>query len=979
MKTSYLAFFSFFVSHLLAQSPQNKELIELDAQIQTQIQSDEFELALELAEKSLQKTKDFFGTEDSVYASKLQIIGKIHRLLGNYPQSEKVFKEALAIHQFIYKGKTNAFYANIIFNLGILYFETNEFDKSERCYLEAKKIIEPLRDKEKKLFFSITNSTANLYAYTERFSEAFPLYQEAKILIEQLKGKDSYDYALILNNIGSAYSDANQDKEALPFYIEAREIWGETVGKQSADYATVTGNLADLYKDLKQFDKAEPLYIESKNLFEKIYGKTHPEYALGLKYLASFYREIEQFDKAEPLYLEALNIYSQSLDADHWDLIDIFNSISLLYLDKNELQKSWDYGFKCIVQNTGKTDIPTEINENWFQTMLSFDYYSMSEINQTLELFYQLLDKQYLLQKEEVLLQKTYWIYKLAIELSKRNRNNYTGEEDKLLILQNSFEWTQSALETCTHLSNQNKNRYTQEAFAFAEANKSILLAEAAQTQDAYQFGDLPAELIDKEQTLHSNLATAKAELIRTKNPQEKEELYKQINELNTQIDAFKKEISQKYPKYLQLKYQDNLVSLTDLQKNLSTNTAFIEYVVTDSFLYAFYIDNKNINFHQFAISSELLHQKVGELRRALSDYKFIKEQPQQAFETYTNAAFWFYQNLIEKLLNNNSSNIQHLIIVPDGELGHLPFETFLTAPATNNSYAQLPYLLKQMSISYQYSAALFNESLRTPSNKTNGEMLAFAASYEPIASNDIPDWRTPQQWHTRSLLMPLPETKNEVHHLSQTFFGTFLTENQASEQNFKTNASNSNYEVLHFAMHGLLNTKNPMLSSLAFTENYDSTEDNFLHAYEISHLHLNANLVVLSACETGFGKFKQGEGILSLGRAFMYAGTPSLVVSLWEVNDISTGKIMHNFYNFLAQHQNKNEALRQAKLQYLSTAQGLSAHPAFWSAFVQIGDNRPIELTTKNTNMATSWYLWAGVALALSATAFVSIRRKKR
>ena len=104
----------------------------------------------------------------------------------------------------------------------------------------------------------------------------------------------------------------------------------------------------------------------------------------------------------------------------------------------------------------------------------------------------------------------------------------------------------------------------------------------------------------------------------------------------------------------------------------------------------------------------------------------------------------------------------------------------------------------------------------------------------------------------------------------------------------------------------------------------------------------------VLSACETGYGKFRQGEGVISLARSFMYAGVPSLVVSLWQVNDNSTSRIMRSFYEYLSNGLTKDAALRQAKLDYIEIAKGVSAHPAFWLPFIQLGDNRPIEIGKK-------------------------------
>ena len=174
--------------------------------------------------------------------------------------------------------------------------------------------------------------------------------------------------------------------------------------------------------------------------------------------------------------------------------------------------------------------------------------------------------------------------------------------------------------------------------------------------------------------------------------------------------------------------------------------------------------------------------------------------------------------------------------------------------------------------------------------------------------------------------------------------------------------------------MHGILDAKTPMLSSLAFTENKDSLENNFLQAYEISRLKLNADLVVLSACETGYGRFEQGEGILSIARSFMYAGTPSLVVSLWQVNDQSTSVIMQSFYQYLTDGLTKDTALSQAKLDYLKNAKGISAHPAFWSPFIQLGDSKAITIQKKG-----NWLYWGIPSLFLFFLGSIFLFKKNK
>jgi LPXTG-motif cell wall-anchored protein len=166
------------------------------------------------------------------------------------------------------------------------------------------------------------------------------------------------------------------------------------------------------------------------------------------------------------------------------------------------------------------------------------------------------------------------------------------------------------------------------------------------------------------------------------------------------------------------------------------------------------------------------------------------------------------------------------------------------------------------------------------------------------------------------------------------------------------------------------------------FTEDSSQTEDNFLRAYEIAQLDLNADLVVLSACETGYGKFQQGEGVMSLAHSFAYAGASSVLMSLWQVNDLSTTAIMKDYYSNLACLKTKEKALQEAKLDYLEAQEGsILSHPAFWAAFVQTGDTAPMELVAKTgkTFRQMHYFLFGIGALLLSLLGFLGYRRYKK
>ena len=338
-----------------------------------------------------------------------------------------------------------------------------------------------------------------------------------------------------------------------------------------------------------------------------------------------------------------------------------------------------------------------------------------------------------------------------------------------------------------------------------------------------------------------------------------------------------------------------------------------------------------------------------------------MEEDPERSYQIYIEQAYWFYTQLLAPVLADRSG-IKNLVLVTDGELGHLPFEAFLVerAPQAMTPYQNLHYLLVDYNISYNYSAALWQENKLAAAPNNNGQLFGLAANYNLPLEDSLSGIRLPTERWARSTLVPLPGARKEVEILQEQYQGFFAFDHLASEKTVKDKAGD--FAILHLATHGLLDQQRPLLSALALSEDHDPQESNFWQAHEISKMTLNANLVVLSACETGYGKFEQGNGIASLARSFMYAGAPSMVVSLWQVNDYATAQIMEYFYAHLADGVPIDQALRQAKLQYLKTATGPTAHPAFWSPFIHLGKTEPIVLQTTGLGL---WF-WGIGALGL-------------
>jgi CHAT domain-containing protein len=186
--------------------------------------------------------------------------------------------------------------------------------------------------------------------------------------------------------------------------------------------------------------------------------------------------------------------------------------------------------------------------------------------------------------------------------------------------------------------------------------------------------------------------------------------------------------------------------------------------------------------------------------------------------------------------------------------------------------------------------------------------------------------------------LSSLPHTQKEVSRVARCFPGgqvDILLDSQANEEGIKSRPLNE-YRIIHFACHGFLDEMIPMRSALVLSLDDDSEEDGFLQAREIANLKLDAELVVLSACQTGKGRLENSEGVFGLPRMFFYAGARSIISSLWKINDKSTSEIMPEFYRHLAAGETKARSLRLAKLDMMKSR---FSHPFYWAAFILNGD----------------------------------------
>ena len=534
----------------------------------------------------------------------------------------------------------------------------------------------------------------------------------------------------------------------------------------------------------------------------------------------------------------------------------------------------------------------------------------------------------------------------ISTELVHQIRTGFISEDSRIFLSENQESTFFDAVNICYKLYDLTSDvTYAFKGYEFTEESKSASFLAAVKDSRAQQFGGIPDSLMNKEDVLKLNISNYK-EMLFDENQQdepdpERIELYnskvfqysEQYSQLITHLETY-------YPNYYSFKYKNEVIAIESVQEKLKKQDAIVEYLIQEpdknsntGVLFRFVITADEFEFsanninNTFVEDIENVYQFLTNpayLHTGLNDYK-----------SYSTSAYNLYAELLENTIDKLAG--KDLVIIPDDKLSYIPFDALLTAmpDTTQMNFRNLPYLVYDFAISYTYSTTLLYNYFEKE-KEASKDLLAFAPNY-------INDERDETDISTfRSGLSPLPAVEKEVEYISKFVTSDIFKDEFAQEKDFKELASD--YDILHLAMHTILNDTLPMYSRLAFAKpTKNSDDDGWLNTSEIYNMQLRARMAVLSACNTGSGKLQKGEGVMSLARGFLYAGCPSIIMTLWEVEDESGALVMKDFYRMLSQGKSKDEALRLAKLSHIKSADPLKAHPHYWLGYVAVGNSEPL------------------------------------
>lgn len=483
-------------------------------------------------------------------------------------------------------------------------------------------------------------------------------------------------------------------------------------------------------------------------------------------------------------------------------------------------------------------------------------------------------------------------------------------------------------------------------AWDYSEQTKAIVLHNTLLESRATHFSGLPdsvaqALLLAKQRLLWLE----KRQLERAAKPGASDSLdlrfAAEALAARTRLNDLRDMVETRYPGYYRLRYGGQRTrTLSETAADLPRDQTLVAYFSGDSSVFAFVVNTTGTRFVELKKDFPL-DAWAEQLREGIYGYHALPE-PERTPDLYrrtTGQYLEFARKLYQKLVRPLHSWLgRRVVFVPDAALAAIPFEVLLTdTMGSAKNFGALPYLCRRHAISYGYSATTLHDmQTRQHAQEPVRNLLVMA----PFASKDSTVWASGSE-NNRREFAPLPRSGDEAETVRRIFGGDALLGTAATAPTFLEGCGD--YRMLHLATHAQADPRRADRACLAFAPLADSAEAGLLFTTDLYGLRLNADLVVLSACETGIGKIQRGEGAISLGRAFAAAGAKSIVHSLWVANDASTTRLMDGFYSALFRGATKDEALQQAKLAYLSAAAPSRQHPFFWGGFIAAGDMQTV------------------------------------
>jgi CHAT domain-containing protein len=947
----------------------------LNESIRMHYKEQQINKALNNIDKGMLITKNHFLNNNTLELTEIVNLirykGVLFKNLGDNEKALFFFNRSLEYNLMLKDFDTLNYLINeskLLFGIGIVYMIDRKKDSAISYFKRSLNI-------QKSLPFDPDFNLTIIYLNIGSVYKDYRDIESATQYYIKAKESNSHKYnnfdlidSYVNNQMGLLLFDQEKYPEALEYLKKALIKKKKLFGNNHAIVADENSTIALVHLKNGSFDEAIDNANSALRINLKLYGDSSSQVADTYVKLSELCSSKKEYDETIKYLNQALDIQLHQVGDKHFTVSIINNMLGDAYANLTDWGKSLYYYQHALLSNI------TEFNETgiYRNPGLSDHIFSRSDLLYTLQkkadILYQLHLDRY---NDTLNILSSYSTYELSFQLANMIRQDHRSEEAKMIISENIRPVFNNAINVAYEINSSICDEYKTKIFDFMEASKSSTLYSMITELDAAMYSGIPEILLEKDKNLKSDLTffNTQIEKIKQQNGMHDTALLKRYEqryfELFVQRDSLLNEISDKYPAYNKKKVITNLASIEEIQLNLDDHTALIEYFTSDADIYIFVI-TKELNHLMKVTNTDQLKKQTLQFHKNIrkrGDKKLIADLSHQLYNTLIKP--------IESLLEGK----EKLIIIPDEYLLYLPFEALSRTPINDETeikFSKLDYLVRDFDISYHYLATIWNNCKEMGvENKIitdSSSLCAFAPVFTEgnasisrsftIISDTLHSWRSISV--DGKTFNNLPFSKMEVDTITNLFIKnnirakSFLYQ-EASEENFRK--AIVDYQIIHIATHGFSNDLDPNLSGLVFSQkqdystinkvtgkknafeshnNFDPGNDGILYSAEMYNLRIRANLVVLSACETGIGKPRKGEGLMAMTRGLVYSGVPNIVYTLWKVSDNHTHILMAAFYNELINGNTYSSSLRKAKLKMLDIE--ATAFPGLWSGFLFSG-----------------------------------------
>jgi len=891
-----------------------------------------FQRALAILEKTL-------GPDHTDVAATLANFGKLFTFEGDYVKAESFFERALAIQERTL-GMDDLVVAKTVANLAGLNYYTGNYTRAESLNLRALAVWEKTLGPDHPYVAKTLHNLAAIYDRERDYAKAEPLYLRALAIWEKALGPDHPELTAGINNLADLYVNKGDYAKAEPLYLRALAIREKRLGPNHPEVAWSLSSLGRLHYEERDYAQAAALYQRALAIQEKALGAEHPDVAASLQKLGTLFSAQGDYAKAEPLYQRAVAILEKALGPNHPDVAQALNNLADLYVKKGDYAKAEPL-FARALEIGEKSVGPTHPDVAVSLNGLAATYQAKGDVRAAVSFLSR---------------------YNDVREWNLNHNLPLGSERQKLDYLKLFAEDTDTALSLHAQLA-----PHDQQALDLAF---TTLLRRKGRALDAMsnQIAALRSRANPQDRLLFGQLFDARARLANfALNGPDKDHAASstsQLKQLEDEVDKLEAEVSTRSAEFRAQTQAVTLEAVGSLIPNGATLIEFALYHPTD----AKSGSQDRARYSAYLLTPQKQPQWV-DLDEAATIDRLVEAWRQALRDPQRSDAARLARAVDAKLMQPVRALLgqsEHLLISPDGPLNLIPFAALVDE--------QNRYLVERYSITYLTSGRDLLRLQVPRDSRSRPVVLADPAFGGPalIASRGGTGTKgTPssqgeggraQVDYSQIFFGPLPGVSDEVRALKELLpEATFLTKEQATKAALERV---SGPRLLHIATHGFFlqdagsvesrtvaegregtrlgkwvaHVDNPLLRSGLALAGANQGGDGVLTALEAAGLDLwGTKLVVLSACDTGVGEVKNGDGVYGLRRALILAGAESQMMSLWSVSDRSTRDLMVAYYKELLRGQGRGDALRQVQLRMLRSA--THSHPYYWASFIQSGE----------------------------------------